>query len=175
METMCAPWRMEYLMCEKPEGCVFCKRSLRCEDYVLFDGKTCFVMLNRYPYVNGHLMIIPIRHLGDIAGLTVGEREEIFSLVDITMGLACSSAHGFDQQSATIECKINYIRTVSDGEVICHAKVLNAGRKVHVLEARALQGDKLVATAQGCAAIVGVCYAPITKAFSVPAMGGKQG
>ncbi|HPI52019.1 MAG TPA: HIT domain-containing protein [Smithellaceae bacterium] len=85
METMCAPWRMEYLMCEKPEGCVFCKRSLRCEDYVLFDGKTCFVMLNRYPYVNGHLMIIPIRHLGDIAGLTVGEREEIFSLVDISV------------------------------------------------------------------------------------------
>ena len=76
---------MEYLMCEKPEGCVFCKRSLRCEDYVLFDGKTCFVMLNRYPYVNGHLMIIPIRHLGDIAGLTVGEREEIFSLVDISV------------------------------------------------------------------------------------------
>ena len=76
---------MEYLMCEKPEGCVFCKRSLRCEDYVLFDGKTCFVMLNCYPYVNGHLMIIPIRHLGDIAGLTVGEREEIFSLVDISV------------------------------------------------------------------------------------------
>lgn len=48
----------------------------------------------------------------------------------------------------TLECKINYIRAVSDGEVICHAKVLNAGRKVHVLEARALQGDKLVATAQ---------------------------
>ena len=42
-------------------------------------------MLNRYPYVNGHLMIIPIRHLGDIAGLTVGEREEIFSLVDISV------------------------------------------------------------------------------------------
>jgi len=85
METMCAPWRMEYLMCEKPEGCVFCKSSLRCEDYVLFDGRTCFVMLNRYPYVNGHLMIIPIRHLGDIAGLTPGEREEIFSLVDISV------------------------------------------------------------------------------------------
>ncbi len=37
------------------------------------------------------------------------------------------------------------------------------------------QAVKLVATAQGCAAIVGVCYAPITKAFSVPAMGGRQG
>ncbi|MDD3249952.1 MAG: HIT domain-containing protein [Smithellaceae bacterium] len=85
METMCAPWRMEYLMCEKQEGCVFCKNSLRCEDYVLFEGRTCFVMLNRYPYVNGHLMIIPMRHLGDIVELTPGEREEIFSLVDISV------------------------------------------------------------------------------------------
>lgn len=82
---MCAPWRMEYLMCEKPEGCVFCKSSLRCDDYVLFEGKTCFVMLNRYPYVNGHLMIIPVRHLGDIAELTPGEREEIFGLVDVSV------------------------------------------------------------------------------------------
>ncbi len=45
----------------------------------------------------------------------------IFSLVDITMGLACSSSHGFDQQSATIECKINYIRAVEDGDVLCTA------------------------------------------------------
>ncbi len=76
---------MEYLMCEKPEGCVFCKSSLRCEDYVVTEGKTCFVMLNRYPYVNGHLMIIPVRHLDDIAELTPGEREEIFGLVDISV------------------------------------------------------------------------------------------
>ena len=41
----------------------------------------------------------------------------LFSLVDISMGLACSSSHGFDQQSATIECKINYIRAVAEGEV----------------------------------------------------------
>ena len=46
---------------------------------------------------------------------------------------------------------------------------------VRVRLAGAIQTVKLVATAQGCAAIVGVCYAPITKAFSVPTMGGKQG
>jgi acyl-CoA thioesterase len=48
-------------------------------------------------------------------------RRGMFSLVDIAMGLACSSTHGFDQQSATIECKINYIRAVADGEVLCTA------------------------------------------------------
>ena len=52
----------------------------------------------------------------------------IFSLVDISMGLACSSSHGFDQRSVTIECKINYVRGVSEGEVLCIAKVLHAGR-----------------------------------------------
>ncbi len=82
---MFAPWRMEYLVCEKQDGCVFCKCSTRCDDYVVFEGKTCFVMLNRYPYVNGHLMIIPGRHLGGIDELTAEERTEIFNLLDISI------------------------------------------------------------------------------------------
>ncbi|ANI12705.1 hypothetical protein A9C11_01365 [Pseudomonas citronellolis] len=73
----------------------------------------------------------------------------IFSLMDVTMGLACSSAHGFDRQSVTLECKINYIRAVAEGEVRCVAKVLHAGRRTLVVEADVLQGDKLVAKGQG--------------------------
>ena len=76
---------MEYLVCEKKEGCVFCKCSTRCDDYIVHEGKTCFVMLNRYPYVNGHLMIIPQRHLGGIDELTGEERAEIFSLLDMSI------------------------------------------------------------------------------------------
>ena len=76
------------------------------------------------------------------------------SLVDISMGLACSSAHGFDQQSATIECKINYIRAVAEGEVLCIAKVIHPGRRTLVVEADVLQGDKLVAKAQGTFAVL---------------------
>lgn len=82
---MFAPWRMEYLVGERPEGCVFCKCSVRCDDYVVYQGKTCFVMLNRYPYVNGHLMIIPERHLGEVAELTMEERMEMFNLLDISI------------------------------------------------------------------------------------------
>ncbi|PKN20973.1 MAG: HIT family hydrolase [Deltaproteobacteria bacterium HGW-Deltaproteobacteria-6] len=85
METLFAPWRMEYLVCEKQDGCVFCKCSTRCNDYIVFEGETCFVMLNRYPYVNGHLMIIPQRHLGDITELTSAERMEMFTLLDISV------------------------------------------------------------------------------------------
>lgn len=73
----------------------------------------------------------------------------IFSLVDTAMGLACSSSHGFDRQSVTLECKINYLRVVSEGEVLCVARVRHAGRRTLVVEADVLQGDKLVATAQG--------------------------
>lgn len=73
----------------------------------------------------------------------------LFSLIDIAMGLACSSAHGFDQGSVTLECKVNYIRAIDQGSVICVAKVLHAGRRTLVVEAQVHQGDKLVATAQG--------------------------
>jgi uncharacterized protein (TIGR00369 family) len=78
----------------------------------------------------------------------------LFSLVDITMGLACSSAHGFDKQSVTVECKINYMRAVAEGEVICTSTVLHAGRRTLVVEAEVRQNDKLVAKAQGTFAIV---------------------
>jgi acyl-CoA thioesterase len=74
--------------------------------------------------------------------------------VDIAMGLACSSTHGFDQQSATIECKINYIRAVADGEVMCTARVIHPGRRTLVVEADVMQGDKLVAKAQGTFAVL---------------------
>ena len=78
----------------------------------------------------------------------------IFSLVDITMGLACSSAHGFDQQSATIECTINYIRAVEDGEVLCTSRVIHTGRRTLVVEADVYQGERLVAKAQGTFAVL---------------------
>ncbi|CRM26344.1 PaaI family thioesterase [Pseudomonas fluorescens] len=78
----------------------------------------------------------------------------IFSLVDITMGLACSSAHGFDQQSATIECKINYIRAVEEGDVLCTSRVIHAGRRTLVVEADVYQDERLVAKAQGTFAVL---------------------
>ncbi len=91
-------------------------------------------------------------HLRNRAGKLHGGA--IFSLVDIAMGLACSSAHGFDQQSATIECKINYIRAVSDDDVLCTARVIHPGRRTLVVEAEVYQEQKLVAKAQGTFAVL---------------------
>lgn len=72
----------------------------------------------------------------------------LYSLIDTAIGQASHSLFGGEAGSMTLECKVNYIRGVEAGEVVCHARVLNAGRKVHVLEARVEQGDKLIATAQ---------------------------
>ncbi len=95
---MFAPWRMEYLVGDKMDGCVFCKCSVRCDDYIVFEGKTCFVMLNRFPYVGGHLMIIPQRHLGDVLELTAEERMEMFALLDVSVLVLRETMkpHGFN-------------------------------------------------------------------------------
>lgn len=78
----------------------------------------------------------------------------LFSLIDTAMGQASHSLSNGEASTVTLECKINYIRPVSEGSVLCHAKVLHAGRRTQVVEAEVLQGDKLVAKAQGTFACV---------------------
>ena len=85
METIFAPWRMEYIKSEKTEECIFCKCSVRCDDYVLYEGKNTFVMMNKYPYISGHLMIIPNRHTGKYEELSQEERKEIFNLLETSL------------------------------------------------------------------------------------------
>ncbi len=85
MKAIYAPWRMTYLKADKPNGCVFCKDSLRQEDLILLEGKTAYVMLNLYPYINGHLMVIPYRHVCKLEDLGVEEKLELFDLVDLSV------------------------------------------------------------------------------------------
>jgi ATP adenylyltransferase len=80
MEKIYAPWRMTYIKSQKPDGCIFCKNSLRCDDLILFEGQTAFVIMNRYPYISGHLMIIPFRHVSHIEDLLPEEKSEMFDL-----------------------------------------------------------------------------------------------
>ena len=87
MEAIYAPWRSEYIRAEKPDGCIFCRGSLRSDEFVLFEGKTCFVIMNRYPYSCGHLMIIPYRHLSRLHDLTPDEKLEMFNLLDLAVGV----------------------------------------------------------------------------------------
>jgi ATP adenylyltransferase len=85
MDTIFAPWRTAYIRGEKPAGCVLCRDSMRGEDLVVCEGKNGFIMVNRYPYTSGHLMIVPFRHLSRLNDLFIAERTELFSFMDLSV------------------------------------------------------------------------------------------
>lgn len=68
-ERLWAPWRMEYIRAPKTGGCIFCdKPPLRADrdNFIVARGELTFVMLNAYPYTNGHLMVAPYEHIGEL-------------------------------------------------------------------------------------------------------------
>jgi ATP adenylyltransferase len=65
MHVMWTPWRMEFILSNKTEGCIFCAKPAEHRDrenYILYRGSRAFIMLNAYPYSNGHLLIAPFEH-----------------------------------------------------------------------------------------------------------------
>jgi ATP adenylyltransferase len=84
MKRLWAPWRMTYIRQIKEQGCFLCRMFGESEDrknLLLLRGRTCAVVMNRYPYNNGHLMVCPYRHVDDLAKLTGEERAETMDLV----------------------------------------------------------------------------------------------
>ena len=81
-----APWRMTYLArAHEPDGCLFCRvaRSRSdARDLVLARRENALLMLNRFPYASGHLMVAPLRHHGSFAGLSAEERDDLFALTE---------------------------------------------------------------------------------------------
>lgn len=84
MDRMWAPWRMAYIDgSHKDEGCIFCVKPEQKTDrdnLILYRGKTAFVMMNLFPYNNGHLMIAPYQHTGNLSDLNDAELLEIMTL-----------------------------------------------------------------------------------------------
>jgi ATP adenylyltransferase len=79
-----APWRMDYILREKEEECFFCKKPKERQDkvnFILYQGKYAFVMMNKFPYNNGHLMVVPKRHCSDLERLDNKEFQELFFLL----------------------------------------------------------------------------------------------
>ena len=78
MKRLWAPWRMEYILDEnKHDSCLFCdisktgkKKAEDKKNLILYRGKHCFVLMNRYPYNSGHLMVVPYFHTSDFGGLS---------------------------------------------------------------------------------------------------------
>ncbi len=90
LKILYAPWRGKYLMnYTKPDKCVFCyyndikikEMEPSFDSLILYKSSYSFIMLNKYPYINGHLMVIPYRHIDDIELLTKEEKEDIFELL----------------------------------------------------------------------------------------------
>lgn len=84
MNHIWAPWRIEYIMMDKPQGCILCDKPLEEKDeenYILFRGEKNFIIMNSYPYNPGHLLVAPYRHTGQVDELDDEERNEHFALV----------------------------------------------------------------------------------------------
>ncbi|MCQ4272753.1 MULTISPECIES: PaaI family thioesterase [Pseudomonas] len=90
--------------------------------------------------------------LSNVRGMLHGGA--LFSLIDTAMGQASHSLFGGEAAAVTLESKINYIRGVSEGEVLCRAWVVHAGKRTQVIEAEVHQGDKLIAKAQSTFAVL---------------------
>jgi ATP adenylyltransferase len=87
MERMWAPWRLDYIVGEKVDGCIFCVFPARNEDetdHILVRGKHAYVIMNAFPYSNCHLLIPPYRHIGDFTELNDAESLEIEQLARLS-------------------------------------------------------------------------------------------
>jgi ATP adenylyltransferase len=84
MDRLWAPWRIEYIENPKEEGCFFCKYCKENNDekhLILHRGENAFIIMNYYPYNNGHLMIAPYKHTGNLSDLDSNTKLEIVDLI----------------------------------------------------------------------------------------------
>jgi ATP adenylyltransferase len=82
METMWAPWRIEYILGEKEAGCVFCGALENADGLTLYKGISSLVVMNKFPYSNGHLLVAPVRHISKLDQLSIDEKGYLLETVD---------------------------------------------------------------------------------------------
>lgn len=88
MERLWAPWRMEFIERPKdvPEGCIFCDLPAQDQDeknHIVYRGRLGFIMLNMFPYNNGHLLVAAYHHASALSGLAGEQQAELMSLTDL--------------------------------------------------------------------------------------------
>jgi ATP adenylyltransferase len=88
MKRLWSPWRMRYILSEnKWEGCIFCDkpaqgRSHDRDNYILYRGERAYLILNLYPYNNGHIMVVPYQHVASLEDLDVPTLTEMMLLLN---------------------------------------------------------------------------------------------
>jgi len=102
MQVLWAPWRMEYIHSEgEAKGCIFCPGVEREQDesrLILHVGVQTMVMMNRFPYINGHLLVAPIRHVPALDRLSDEESLDLILMVRQSIGILkqVMKAEGFN-------------------------------------------------------------------------------
>jgi ATP adenylyltransferase len=96
MEHLFTPWRMEYILSAKKPGCIFCDMLETGDDrelLVLHRGQLAFLVLNKYPYNNGHFMAVPYHHVDTLEDLAPEEMTEIMTLAALGMRALRQASH----------------------------------------------------------------------------------
>jgi ATP adenylyltransferase len=96
VDTLWAPWRAGYVMDHKSQGCIFCIKASEDRDeanYILYRGVHCFVILNAFPYNNGHLMVVPYAHVGDLVDLDQPAATEMMTLSQQSVAILRERLH----------------------------------------------------------------------------------
>ena len=87
MDNLWAPWRIKYIQAKKKTGCIFCQKPRQKKDktnHIVKRGKFVFSILNIFPYNNGHILIVPYRHIDSIEKMSDDEILEMFSFIKNT-------------------------------------------------------------------------------------------
>jgi ATP adenylyltransferase len=96
MKQLWAPWRLEYLQAPKTDRCIFCEAAGGTNDRALLvvaRGQRCFVIMNRFPYNTGHVMVVPTRHSHQLEDLDDNELGEMFRYIDYCVRVADRVLH----------------------------------------------------------------------------------
>jgi ATP adenylyltransferase len=101
LKPLWAPWRLEYVQhADEIEGCIFCRAADGDdeEQLVVHRGEHAFVLLNKYPYASGHLLVAPYRHGADFGRLDADEALEVHRLAADGLGAlrAAYAPEGFN-------------------------------------------------------------------------------
>jgi ATP adenylyltransferase len=101
MKFLSAPWRWEFISGSgKQKGCVLCNVQKEKDDDALicYRGKEFFVILNKYPYSSGHLMIVPYKHIDSPEKISPGSSAELWSLMNRASAVLKENIapHGFN-------------------------------------------------------------------------------
>ena len=87
MKTMWAPWRMEYILGDKEDGCIFCKALAEQDNLTLYKGNMTMVVMNKFPYINGHLLVATTKHISTLNQLGKGEMGDLLETVEQSVGI----------------------------------------------------------------------------------------